>query len=69
MSDSHGNLDGVEFGAIFREPLGVSEVHEKFATADEPHNEENLLVRHENVAHSHKERMISLEQNIFLQLC
>ena len=68
MSNSHGNLDSVEFSAIFCETLGVSKVHEKLTTSDEPHHKENLLVRHENVAHSHKEWMISLEQNIFLKL-
>ena len=60
-------MNSVELGAIFGKTLGVSEMHEKFATTDKPHDEENLLVRHENVAHSHEKRMISLQQNIFLE--
>jgi hypothetical protein len=64
MSDRHAHLYGVELGAVFCKSLGVSQMHEKFTTADETHYEEYLLVCHKDVAHSNKERMISLQQNI-----
>jgi hypothetical protein len=69
MSDGHRHLNSIEFCAILSETLGVSEMHKKFTTADKPHDEENLLVRHKNIAHSHEKRMISLQQNILLQFC
>ena len=68
MTDSHRDLDSVEFRSVFTEALSVSQVHEKFASTNEPHHEEYLLVGHEDVAHSHEEWVISLQQNILLKL-
>ena len=67
MTDSHCNLNGIEFGAVFCESLGVSQMHEKFTTSNEPHDKEDLLISHENVAHSHEERVVGLEQNILFK--
>ena len=60
VSEGHSNLDSVKTGAIFWEPSHLSKMHEKLTTTDEPHDEEDFLLSLEDVAHSNKERMISL---------
>ena len=68
MTQSHGHLNGVETGSLLWEPGYLSQVHEQFTATDESHDEENLVVSLEHVAHAHQEWMVSLEQNIFLEL-
>lgn len=49
VTNSHSHLDGVELGALLSESLSLAQVHEEFATAHEPHDEENLLLGHEHI--------------------
>jgi len=67
MPDSHRYLNGIEFGSVFRKSLRVSQVHKKFTTTNESHDEEDLLICHENIAHSHEERVVCLQQNILFK--
>lgn len=68
MAKSHSYLDCIEASSLFREPRHLSQVHEQLATTDEAHDEENLMVRLKHVTHAHEERVISLKQDIFLEL-
>ena len=67
MAKRHSYLDGVEAGAFFREASDLAKVHEQLTTTYKSHNEEDLLLCLEDITHSNKERMISLQQDIFLQ--
>jgi len=42
-------------------------MREKLASSDKLHDEEQLIVRLENVIHSYQKWMISLKQNLSLQ--
>ena len=67
MTQSHGYLDGIESGAVLREASHLAQVHEEFTTSDEAHDEENLLVRLEHVAHTNQKRVVSLQQDVLFQ--
>ena len=67
VAEGHGDLDGVEAGSVLREASDLAQVHEKLATSDESHDEENLLLSLEHVAHSDEEWVIRLQKDIFLQ--
>ena len=67
MSESHGDLDSVKASALFWESGDLSQVHEELTTTDEAHDEKDLLLRLENVAHAYKERMVGLQKDVFLQ--
>ena len=66
VAQSHGYLDSVESCTVLREASHLSKVHEELATSDKAHDEEDLCFGLEYVAHADKERMISLQQNVFL---
>jgi len=67
VADSHAHLDRVEASTVFGESLCVAEVHKQLTTSHESHYEEDLLRRLEHVAHTDKEGVVSLQQNIFLE--
>lgn len=61
VAQGHGDLNGIEAGALLREASDLAEVHEELAAAHEAHDEENLLLRLEDVAHANKEGVIRLQ--------
>lgn len=61
VAQGHGDLNGIEAGALLREASHLAEVHEELAATHESHNEENLLFCLEYIAHTDKERMICLQ--------
>ena len=65
MTYSDGDLSSVELGTFLRESGSISQVHEKLATSHKLHDEENLRLCLEHIAHANKERMISLHENFF----
>lgn len=67
MTECHGDLNGVEAGTLLREASHLSQVHEKFTATNESHHEENLLLRLEHVAHTDKEGVIGLEQDVLFE--
>lgn len=67
MTEGHGNLNGVEAGTVLWEARDLAQVHEQFSTSDESHDEENLLLSLEDIAHANKEGMIRLQEDVFLQ--
>ena len=52
---------------VLRETRRLAQVHEQFSTSHKAHNKEYLLVGLEHVAHSYKERMFGLQQNVLFQ--
>jgi hypothetical protein len=44
-------------------------MHEQFATADELHDEKDLLFSHEDEGHADEEGVIGFKQDVLLQLC
>lgn len=67
VTQGHSDLDCVESGPLFVEPRDLPQVHEKLATTDKSHDEENLLLRLEHIAHAHQEGVVSLEQDVLLE--
>lgn len=67
MAESHGDLDGVEAGPILWEPSHLPQVHKKLTTTDESHNEEDFLLSLEDVAHTDKEGVVCLQQDVLLE--
>jgi len=63
-----GNLAGIEFNFILLEPSLCFEKPIKLSSSDEWHNKEQSKVRHEQEFHAHKELMLALEHDVFLQL-
>jgi len=53
MTQCHGNLNCVELGPLLSESLGLTQVHKELATSDESHDEEDLLISHEYIGHTH----------------
>ena len=69
VAERQSNLDGVEFSAFLIKSLCLAQVHKELAATDEAHYEENLLVCHKYVVHANEEWVISLHQNVLLELC
>lgn len=67
VTKGQSDLDGVEPCTLLCESSDLSQVREEFTSSDESHNEEDLLIGLEHVAHADKERMISLQKDILLQ--
>ena len=67
MAQCHGDLDRVEAGTLLWETGHLSEMHEEFTTTDESHDEENLLLSLEHVAHTDKEGVIGLKQDVLFE--
>ena len=51
-ADGHADLDSVEPGTVFREALGLAQVHKELSSPDKPHDKEDLGVSLEHIAHS-----------------
>lgn len=69
VTQRHRDLDGVELSSLFRESGNLAQVHEELTTTHESHDEKDFLFSLEDVAHAHQERMVSLKQDVFLELC
>lgn len=61
VTQSHGDLQGIELGAALWESSHSSQVREELSSTDEPHDEEDLLVCLEDIAHAHKEGVVCLK--------
>lgn len=68
MAESHSNLNCVETRSLLGEARDLAQVSEKLTTSNEAHDEENLMFSLEHVVHADEEGMISLHQNVLLQL-
>ncbi len=68
MTYSDGDLSSIELGTFLWESCSISEMHEKLTTSHKPHDEENLRLCLEHIAHPNKEGMISLHENFFFKL-
>lgn len=53
VTKSHGDLDSVELGALLSESLRLTQVHKELSSSDESHDEEDLLLSHEDIGHTH----------------
>lgn len=69
VSERNRDLNGVELSSILVEPLRLPQMHEQFATADELHDEKDLLFSHEDEGHADEEGVIGFKQDVLLQLC
>jgi hypothetical protein len=68
MTNGQGNLERIKLCSFLFKSLSLTQVGKKFTTSNKFHHEEYLCVCHEDIRHAHKERVISFEQNFFLQL-
>lgn len=68
VSNSHGDLSGVELDNLFSESLLLLENFIEFTSFYEGHDEIESELGLEQVIHSYEERMITREQDVFLQL-
>jgi hypothetical protein len=69
MPYSNCNLSSIKLSSFLWETGSVSQMHEKFTTSDEAHDEKDFGFGLENIVHSDEERMICLHENFFLKLC
>lgn len=68
VSDSQYDLGCIEFDNWLREPLLALEYFVQLTTSHKRHDEVKTELRLEKVVHADKERMITAEQDILLEL-
>lgn len=67
VSNSEADLYCIEFSVIFRETRQLTKMREKLSSTYESHDKEDFRLGLEDVMHSNKVRVVSHEENIFLE--
>ena len=67
VAERHSDLNGIEARSVLIEARDIAEMHEKLTATHKSHDEEDLLLSLEHVAHAHEEGVISLQQDVLLQ--
>lgn len=67
VSNSEADLYCIEFSVIFRETRQLTKMREKLSSTYESHDKEDFGLSLEDVMHSNEVRVISHEENIFLE--